>query len=297
MVSRTAYFTLFLTALASLVAAVPRPMIRDVQDPTAGRKRGCGVHIDDSRVASQERKFQANRLPPEEGDGKATIDIYFHVIYANETYEGGYVPDEQITAQVARLNEDYKQANIQWNLKGTNRVHNEDWFYGVEPEGESEVSMKEENREGEGSTLNVYLTSLSSENAAGILGYATFPMDYKENPKADGIVLLYETLPGSPSEKFGLGRTLVHEAGHWCGLYHTFQGGCKGAGDEVDDTPPEQDAAYGCLKGRDTCPGAGPDPIHNFMDYSDDSCLTTFTPGQAKRMKSQLRTYRGVQYS
>ena len=50
-------------------------------------------------------------------------------------------------------------------------------------------------------------------------------MEFDSAPQSDGIMLLYSTLPGSPAASFNLGRTLVHEAGHWCGLYHTFQVG------------------------------------------------------------------------
>ena len=113
----------------------------------------------------------------------------------------------------------------------------------------------------------------------------------------DGIVLRYSTLPGGTRAPYNEGRTLTHEVGHWVGLYHPFETGSSGFGDGVADTPYERSAAYGCEIGRNSCPKQpGLDDVTNFMDYSNDSCLTHFTPGQIKRLQGQLRTYRGIAF-
>jgi len=247
-----------------------------------------------AQVAANERRFSSQRLPPESENSTATLDVYFHVIYANETIEGGYVPDQQITDQVKVLNEDYNSTGISFKLQNISRIESEDWFLRTAPDAEQEVALKKTYRQGGPGALNVYTVGLAEGDGLGLLGYATFPMEYAEKPENDGVVILYSTLPGSKSDKYNMGRTLTHESGHWAGLYHTFQGGCKGSGDSVDDTPPEESAAYGCPKKRDTCPGGGEDPVTNFMDYTDDACMTGFTKGQAKRIKAQLRTYRKV---
>ena len=92
--------------------------------------------------------------------------------------------------------------------------------------------------------------------------------------------------------RYDLGMTLVHEAGHWVNLEHTFFGGCNAKGDFVDDTPPMKVPTSGCPEGKDTCSEPGLDPIHNYMDYSYDSCYNQFTAGQVARAQDAWLYYR-----
>ena len=87
------------------------------------------------------------------------------------------------------------------------------------------------------------------------------------------------TDPGSQFAPFNLGITLVHEAGHYFGLAHTFNSNsCAGDNDGVPDTPVERSPASGCPVSppRDSCPSQpGVDPVRNFMDYR---CVNTRPP-------------------
>ncbi|CAE6455280.1 unnamed protein product [Rhizoctonia solani] len=201
----------------------------------------------------------------------------------------GNIPDSQISASITALNQHYSGSGITFNLIDTNRTTNSDWFSRSSIGSTQQTEMKAALRQGSAATLNIYTTGNTLSQ-----GYATFPSEYTKNPVDDGVVVLYSTLPGGSFAPFNEGKTLTHEVGHWLGLYHTFQGGCSNPGDFVDDTPPQARPSSGCPIGQDTCPGGGVDPIHNFMDYSDDSCLTEFTSGQFVRIKDQIATYRGI---
>ncbi|KAF9006750.1 hypothetical protein BDQ17DRAFT_1465759 [Cyathus striatus] len=243
-------------------------------------------------MEAAENHFRLNKIVPSHMNQSMTMNVFFHVISQNETLEGGNVPDSQLVDQINVMNEAYTPAGISWVLAGTTRTVNATWFNEVAPLGIHQTTMKKVLRVGGARDLNVYTVGFSQGDGAGLLGYSTFPSTYASNPLDDGIVILYSSVPGGTTVPYDLGQTLTHEAGHWVGLYHTFEGGCGPTGDRVADTPSEAGPAFGCPIGRDSCLSEGVDPIHNFMDYSDDACMSEFTPGQIERMKAQISTYR-----
>lgn len=231
-------------------------------------------------------------LPPA---GSIAIPVVFHIITDGSK---GQAAASRINAQLNVLNQAYGGGTggfatpyrfVLDSAHPTTTTNNADWYTNCY--GSAESAMKAALHTGGPETLNVYTCSPSG----GILGYATFPSQYTSNPLADGVVILDESMPGGSASPYAEGDTLTHEVGHWVGLYHTFQGGCSGNGDYVGDTAAERSPAYGCPIGRDSCASAktpGPDPITNFMDYTDDACMYAFTAGQAQRAYDQSRVYR-----
>jgi hypothetical protein len=224
-----------------------------------------------------------------------TVNVYVHVI--TNTSGVGNITDARIADQITVLNDAYAgltggvNTEYVFVLAGTTRTANNTYFgagYGTT----AETSMKNALRQGTADDLNMYFNQPST----GELGWATFPSSYSSQPKKDGVVCDWRTVPGGSLSPYNEGDTATHEVGHWLGLYHTFQGGCNGSGDYVSDTPAERSAAWGCPTGRDSCTtgknAAGIDPIENFMDYTDDYCMYKFTAGQTSRANSMWASYR-----
>jgi len=219
------------------------------------------------------------------------VDTWFHVLRSGNTTLQGNVPDEQIQAQFDVLNADFASTGVSFVLKGITRTTNNNYF-----NDRDEYAMKASLRKGDYKTLNIYLQNLSG----GLLGYCYFPVQNPSNEDIlmDGCAVLYTSLPGGTATNYDLGRTATHEIGHWFGLFHTFQNGCAASaagGDGVADTPAEASPAFGCPTGRDTCKGTGfegVDPIHNYMDYTYDSCMDNFSAGQAARIQDFWPIYR-----
>jgi hypothetical protein len=250
----------------------------------------CGTEkFDAARLAEEELFFSlATRGVTQQATG-GTIYVYFHVINNGTTLAQGNIPDSQITAQMNVLNNAFASTGWQFQLVSTDRTTNASWY--TCSGGTCESQMKNALRQGTADDLNLY----SNNMGGGLLGWATFPSSYAANPKMDGVVILFSSVPGGTAAPYNLGDTATHEVGHWMGLYHTFQGGCTSTNDAVSDTPAERSPAYGCPVGRDSCTARkypGIDPIINFMDYTDDSCMDRFSAGQDARMDAQFTTYR-----
>ena len=220
------------------------------------------------------------------------IPVQWHVVRSGTSISQGNIPDSWIDAQISVLNQAYQGSGFSFQLAGIDRTTNSRWYTGCYSSG-NERKMKQALAVSPASNLNIY----SCRPSGGILGYARFPNSYPESSYMHGVVLLDQSLPGGNADPYNLGDTATHEVGHYLGLYHTFQGGCTGNGDYVADTPAEASPAYGCPAGRDTCSGGGPDPIENFMDYTDDACMDTFSCGQVSRSHDMTSTYRPTLYN
>ena len=225
---------------------------------------------------------------------KATVPVYFHVVTDGAT---GALTDAQIAAQMKVLNNTFAggeggaRTGFSFTLAGVTRTDNAAWFE-TNPGGTDEHSMKQTLHQGGDNALNLYSTT-----AGAYLGWAYLP-DITTKPGQaylDGVVIDWESMPGTSTTyagRFDQGETATHEVGHWLNLEHTFFGGCNAKGDFVDDTPAEKTPTSGCPAGKDTCTKPGLDPIHNYMDYSFDSCYTEFTAGQTQRMRDAWLFYR-----
>jgi hypothetical protein len=135
-----------------------------------------------------------------------------------------------------------------------------------------------------------YLNIWVANTGKYLSGYGTYPAlapDHKTgvviNPKFFGL---------NGDAKYGSGRTLVHEIGHYFGLKHVWASDpfCE-ADDDIEDTPRQKNPHYGCPEyPQSSCTDS--DMFMNFMDYVDDPCMYMFTTGQKEKIWANIENLR-----
>jgi Pregnancy-associated plasma protein-A len=218
--------------------------------------------------------------------GPVVIPVYFHIL--KNRADEGHVADKSLETQVKVLNDAFAGTPFRFVLAGRDITVRDDWFdmvYSRDSPTQAERAAKYTLNKPGNSTLNIYTARVS-----GYQGWARWP--WQLGDRVDGVVVKYSTLPDGATPYYNLGYVVVHEVGHWLGLFHTSERRCYAPGDCVDDTPAEESAKTDCQDGIDSCPGPGVDPYRNFMNYTDDKCKNQFTRGQMTRMIAIYSAFR-----
>ena len=233
------------------------------------------------------------------------IPVVVHVLYNNESNN---LSEAVINRQIEILNRDFNLAgddaskipsafspragvaNIRFQLAkvdpdgrattGINRKKSSREFWGNDDKIKDPASGGVKPWDSR-SYLNIWVGNL----VPGLLGYSSAPGGPAH---LDGVVIRTNVFGGG-SGSFSMGRTTVHEVGHWLNLKHLWGDGECGS-DGVDDTPQQRRYNQGCPsfpKLNTTCGdgNSAGEMFMNFMDFTDDACMLMFSNGQISRMR------------
>lgn len=305
--------------LLNIPGASANPTGVDIADTVGQKYSRCLTSDPAPPSARRNFAFRQLRLASPKFD-RLTFKINFHIVYPKARPDECKNLNSRLERQMAILNSEYNSFNVFFERNSTDSLENNDWYdsaYKFKKEYEEMVNSLSANPDKE---INVFIVGLDSW-----LGFATYPWDDQTRFTIhDAILLAPVSINGGPVESMQ-GKTLVHEIGHFLGLYHIFRdpskkeddccrdlgyNGCNNVNDEVEDTPPQRWCHFtdcrGCDKENEcknvttssesscnTCPNdSHNDLMNNFMGYTPDPCMILFTDGQKKRLTDMIYNHR-----
>jgi hypothetical protein len=287
------------------------------------------IYIDATKETAQNDKIYNNisgsaKVMTSALSGTVTIPVVVHIIHDLGSEN---ISDAQVATAISQLNDGFRGriGGVDMQLEfclakqdpsgnftsGINRVQSTLTSLTMETDDHAlkSLSVWDPTR-----YINLWIVRsiVSTSNGAAVAAYSTMPVSHGLND--DGIVIE----AGSFGTSLELSRIVIHNFGHFLGLYHTFEGGCKNDncqldGDRVCDTPPDGTTLYtDCATSINSCDtddddltvnnpfrpanyggiGDQPDLISNYMDYNFLYCLNSFTLGQKDRITAVLQSIR-----
>lgn len=253
---------------------------------------------------------------------EVTVFLTFYIIKADNR-DNTMVNREKIAQQVNVLNEAFKDIKIKFKIKDQVDISDIGLYEKPPIEGGlGDLVVRE---------LDNSIPIIISGHK-NLLGNAPFPWGNEYRTTKDYIFISERTLPGNTinlsdgRKRLMEGKTLIHEIGHYFGLYHIFHqlnpnelhctnqnyGNCDDIGDRVKDTPRQKfcffESGLCNVKTNKECLSDSPQEdcipcktcdgeklmVDNFMGYNIDAVKKQFTQGQLLRMLTHV--YYGDRY-
>jgi hypothetical protein len=296
-----------------LTASIPTATATSAATPTAkGRSFGrCGAGKRPASLLEALPSIRNASAGSAQQTGPArSIRTHFHIV--NTEQNQSVYDDSYYLQQLVVMNDAYEPTGFQFDLASFQR-----YIDNTSAHGENDTVMdnvREKYHNGSYAELNlIFLSDWRPYQVNGkpynstLYGICPYPRlgATPLQKRSDGCIINQITLPGSKTNpQVSGGKTAVHEIGHWLGLAHPWgdeddYGACiRSAG--IFDVPIMERAVEGCPNMLDSCPlptqlPAGPDPIHNYMGYTDDCCMYEFTIGQITDMANVYSSVRLTQ--
>lgn len=320
--------TIFQTEIEKARATSPNGIVRCASHEHLLARQASGKAASDEafenwlapKIQEIKKQRELGRLP-----SIVRIPVVVHVIHNGDAVgTGENIADGQVLSQITVLNQDFRRlsgtpgfgagvdttiefcmATVDPNGNPTTGIDRRNLGVAAFDQAGVETNMKPNTIWDPTKYFNMWTAAFTGD-LNGVLGYAQFPtgsglpgMPTEDcvagEASTDGLIMGYgyfgsrTIFPGGNygDTTYDKGRTATHEIGHMFGLRHIW-GDATCGDDFCADTPPAHTSNFGCPVVTD-CNNAGNEQVQNYMDYTDDSCMSIFTQNQKDRMLAVLQ--------